>query len=203
MKKILLGLLIIVVLFAITGCGSRKLKSDKDLKKYLNNIYPGEQFEMLSKEEIEITGDVGGCDSPGKGISYQVKSLDTNIVFTVKDEYNFNSFICEYRVDSDYLEIAEKKFLDENSIYKVDSYYNCYKCMGIKFEKEKYSSEDEMKESIFIVVDKLKNTYPFKHKSVRLNLDISIDSKDNKNDSVNIDDLDKNRINQLVENLYQ
>lgn len=203
MKKKLLVFLSIVAMLTTTGCGSRKLKSDNDLDKYLNSKYPGEQFEIVSKKEIEITGDVGGCDNPGKGISYQVKSLDTNIIFTVKDKYHFNSFTCEYLIDSDYLEIAEKKFLDDNKIYKVDSYYHCYKCIGIKFEKEKYSSKEEMINSISIVTEKLKNTYPFKHKSIRLNMDISIDSENNINDLVNIDDLDKDRINQLVENLYQ
>ena len=203
MKKSLLGLLTIVVLFTMTGCGSRKLKSDSDLKEYLNRNYPGEQFEVVSKEEIEIAGDVGGCDSPGKGMSYQVKSLDTNTTFNVKDDYNFNSFFCEYRVESDYLEIAEKNFLAENSVYKVDSYYYCYKCVGLKFEKEKYFSKDEMKQSVLIVIDKLKNSYPFKHENVRSRIDISIDSEDKINDPLNIDDLDENKINQLVENLYQ
>ena len=34
-------------------------------------------------------------------------------------------------------------------------------------------------------------------------MDISIDSDDGINDPVNIDDLDKQKINQLVDNLYK
>lgn len=202
MKKIVLITLIITA-FLLTGCG-RKMRGDFDLKKYLYKTYPGERFEIINREIIDISGDVGGCDNPGKGYSYTVRSLDSNNIFTVKDDYHFNSFVCEYRIEDDYLEIAQEKFINDNSMYKVDTYYHCYKCLGIKFEKERYENEEEMKNSVWIVINKLNNIYPFKHRSVRLNADISIDSEENINPLVNIKDLNnKEKTDSLVENLYR
>lgn len=179
------------------------MNGDSDLRNYLSKKYPGERFEIINREEINIPGDVGGCDSPGTGYSYTIKSLDSDTIFTVKDDYHFNSFVCEYQIEDDYLEIAEKEFIKENSEYKVDTYYHCYKCLGIKFEKERYDSEEEMKDSVWTVIDKLNNTYPFKHKSVRLNADISIDSSENINELVNISELNKDKTDSLIENLYR
>ena len=200
MKKIIV--LITCILF-ITGCNnSRKLTSDSVLKKYLNKMYPGERFEILSKEKINMSGDVGGCGNPGEGSLYKIKSLNSEIEFSVYDSYHFNSFYCEYEIADNYLKIANKKFIDENLQYKIEAYNKCFKCYGIKFQKERYISKEEMKNSLTIVVNKLKENYPFKHKNICRKNVILISSNTNNSYEGSIDKLNKKKIDILVEKLY-
>lgn len=89
MKKILLIFICsFLILIVFTGCDKRKLLDEKSVFNYLNDIYPNESFEIISKKEIDIRHDNCG-DEKVEGYSWLVKSNDTNIEFNVKDDYYF------------------------------------------------------------------------------------------------------------------
>lgn len=201
MKKKMI-LILILCLFLITGCGGAKLSSEKSLKRYLKKNYPDETFKVISKKEIKIVGDDGGCDKPGKGHSFVVKSNKTKVEFKIEDKYHFNSFICEYVVSDEYLRAAETKFLAENSESRVESYYSCDDCIGLSFIREKYPTSEDMVEDVWNIITKLRKTYPFKYKKVRDKTYISLDNRDNVTTPVYLEELKtKKSVEKIVKNL--
>ena len=202
MRRIIL--LILISIFTITGCG-KKINNDEGVKEFLKETFPGEKFEIISKKTITDIGDLsGGCNKDHvEGLSYQIKSLDTDITFNVYDTYMFNSYVCKYKIKSDYLEIAKNKFLEENTDYKLETDRTCLDCWEIKIDTLYYSAtpKKEIKQTISNLVNELKNTYPFKHESVKSRIHILIDG-DSANDWESLDNLTEERIDEIVENLY-
>lgn len=199
MKK--LFLILILCLLFLTGCGKQELVGEKDVNSYLKKMYPDEKFQILSVNQISL-GDVGGCDDGGMGNSWKVKSLNTNMEFILEDEYRFNSFTCEYGINDEYFKVASEKFISENNDFRMKSYYACYNCMGLSFERENFKSATEMFNFIKKILSKLNSTYPFKYKSFRDNIHFSIDNANNIMDTFTLKEInDEKKIKKIIEQL--
>lgn len=179
MKKIVLSIIFcLITLLAITGCSDNKpqLVDEKSVFDYLVKHYPEETFEIIDKQEIEITD--GGCNETKKGNSWTIKSKNTSLEFTLKDSYEFNSFTCVYNTVDDYLEIARDAFLQKNNDSRIKSYYSGINTIGFAFNREDFRNANEMIDFVYNIVKELNQTYPFKYSKL---VYLSIDSKNNVN----------------------
>lgn len=109
MKKksivLIIFLILVSILCTLTGCGNSNktgLETKNDVENYLKEKYPNEQFEISDREEIDITYFVGEKEKRVKGFSYKVKSKTTNIEFTVKNDYQYNSIRHVYSIEDNY-----------------------------------------------------------------------------------------------------
>ena len=138
MKKIL-SILLIVFLLLLTGCGSknRGISTEEDVNSFLKQYKP-EKFEILNSEEIKIKGD--GCGEKARdGKKWTIKSLDSNVIFSVEDALSFNSYTCNYVFETDYLDQYLTKFIIDKEYYKVKKISMYFYNLDIS---EFYSIED-------------------------------------------------------------
>lgn len=170
MKKRALNIILVIVmliatLFILTGCGSNKLKSNKDVEEMLEKNYPDESFEIISKEEKELEAhDSSGSVSKGKGYSYNVKSKDTNIEFTVQDTYGYISGgWAKYDIADDYREQATLKYINDygdERLHFVDDYD-----IDINVKLSDFTSTEEIANLLYNFKTYLFDKKPFKNSS--------------------------------------
>ena len=194
-------LILVLCFFMLTGCGKKALLSEKEVDNYLRTKYPEEKFQIITVNEIEL-GDAGGCDDGGVGNSWKIKSMNTNIEFTLEDEYYFNSFTCEYGINDNYFKVSSEKFISENNDARMKSYYACSNCMGLAFERENFISSDEMFNFIQEIILKLNDTYPFKYNEFRNNIYFSIDNSMDTNKPFTLEEVStEKKLREIIEQL--
>ncbi len=167
MKKIVLSTICMIVLLGLVGCG--KPSKSKDVMEYLNEEYPGETFEIISKNSIELENSTCGDDTV-LGNKWEIRSKTTNIEFIVSDDYDFNSFVCEFVLRDNYkLQTVKKYVYDYNDtrIIVNDKGYGDY--VNIKVNYEDFSSSIELANVLY----NFKVFY--ENKPSRKNVNVSVD----------------------------
>ena len=103
---------ILVVVLLMTGCGKQESNflTQKDVFKYLEREYKTESFEIVSQEEIKLSDERNCKGEYVDGNSYTVKSLKSNLIFTVKDLYYYNMIYCSPIKYDDYLNKAIEEY---------------------------------------------------------------------------------------------
>ena len=108
------GLIVLIIIFpvvfklvaglVIDKTLDRHPSTKKEVIEYLEEKYPDETFEILSKENIEIDNeDAEECRGTFKGHKWKVKSKETNITFIVEDGYSSTTMgVCNFSLHSDY-----------------------------------------------------------------------------------------------------
>ncbi len=176
MKKIILSIFCCLpVLLSINKCSGdkRQLVDEKSVINYLNEVYPNETFEIISKEKIDITHDNCGGDKEVLGNSWLVKSNNTGIEFNVKDSYRFNSFYCKFGIDSNYVSAALEQKSKQNTNTKLHFSYNTIDV----YEKE-FSSKSEMVNTLYSTINDMKNETPFNYGNNGIHIHICLNDRD-------------------------
>ena len=104
MRKLFVSLLCIVILLIfLPRCVKKEepiLKTEEDVYNYLNEKFPGKEFDVLDFEELEIGDDA--CEKKYTGKKWTVYSKTDFVTFNVYDTYYFNSFTCNFSIGNDY-----------------------------------------------------------------------------------------------------
>ncbi len=198
MKKIYL---IVALVFFTTGCFSPKLFNKNVVMNYLKTNYPGEKFTIISSNKIKLEAASGGCDDGGMGNSYKIKSLTSNIEFTLQDDYHFNSFICEYIIEDDYLIKAREKYFANNHDSRIKSYFPFYDYMGIRLQEKDFKTKEELTTFIKKIKTELDSKYPYKNKTMRKKIYIEVEKNNKDYKYYSLKELDNNNnLHDLVYN---
>ncbi len=157
-------IMILVILFVLTGCGSNKLKSNKDITEWLKESYTDERFEIISKEKIKLEARASsGAISKGEGYSYNIKSKDTDIEFIVKDTYRYISGgFPIYGVSDDYIYKATQKYINDygdERLYLEEKYND----VNINVKTSDFSSYDEMIKLLYNFKNYITTKKPFSY----------------------------------------
>lgn len=205
MKKIILSIFCcLTILLSTTGCGGdkQKLVDEKSVFSYLQKNYPDEKFEIVDNQQLDDVSDSACGEGAKSGNAWIIKSTDTNIEFTIKDRYRFNSFTCSYEISDDYLQKARDSFLQEINDYRVKSYYSGYYTIGLSIEREDFKTSDEMINFVYDIVDKLNKTYPFKYDKYSELVYLSIDNQNDVNQPYKLSELSSiEKISEIVNKL--
>jgi len=140
-NKIILSIVgCLTILLVATGCGGNKqqLVDEKSVFSYLQKNYPNENFEIIDNQQLDDVSDSECGEGAKIGKAWIIKSTDTNIEFTIKDRYRFNSFTCNYEISDDYLQKARDSFLQEVNDYRIQSYYSGFYTIGFSLERENF-----------------------------------------------------------------
>ncbi len=164
-KEILFGIFILGLLI-ITGCtDSPQFEREGSLEEYLNVNYPSEKFETISLDEKKVDKKSNHCNYTGVEKTYTIKSLDSSIVFTLKDVCTYDLYGDVYEVENDYLTKANEKFLNDNINTKMKLYENNYYVIA-EFEIKNYNTKEEMENDIWNIVTQFKTKYPYKNQNI-------------------------------------
>lgn len=159
-KKIGVIFLMTFSLLLLTSCGNKSYyPTKKAVYSYLNEHYPNGKFEILSVETREIDG---GITCPKKLYSYSIKSLDNNVIFTLKDD-TYSIEWCVHTSVDDFLFLTLKKYLNDS---RIEIYQNRGEKVGLVVELENFDSVEEMANILYYNVEELKNVFPFNSKEI-------------------------------------
>ena len=166
-KKILFIIITIVGLFLITGCTDTPvLDNEISLDEYLSKHYPSEKFDVVSLDENKVDKKSNHCKYTGVEKIYTVKSLDSSITFTVKDDCKYDLYGFVYRVEDDYLEKANEKLLNDNINTKANFFDLYDDRVYAEFGIDDYSTKEEMANDIWNIVTQLKSKYPYRNQNI-------------------------------------
>lgn len=152
---ILLCTSVSIIIFGIIFNQSKyngRLKTDEDVVLNLSGRYPGDEFEVLQKDSIELsTKDYKDKTIKTKGYSYKVKSKLTNVEFEISDDIYYGStghiadgvvfYIKDTYKESWYMQIAKNVKCDDKIIEIKNN--------DISFDISKFSSFEEFSEQIY------------------------------------------------------
>ena len=151
MKK---GLVLLIILLLLTGCGKR-LDSKKQVNKFLKQTYSGEKFEVLDGKTVKEEMDSTCGDGTVKLHVWKVHSKSEDVDFEVRESYEFNSFVCEYKRVSKYEEAVIDKLY--GNVWTKDDYLYTYNA-SVSLTKE------ELYKELYDIYLNLRKHYPFKNK---------------------------------------
>ena len=189
-KKILFVIFTIVGLFLITGCTDTPvLDNEISLEEYLSKHYPSEKFDVVSLDENKVDKKSNHCKYTGVEKIYTVKSLDSSITFTVEDDCKYDLYGFVYRVEDDYLEKANEKLLNDNVNTKAN-FFDLYDDRIIaEFERDNYSTTEELVNDIWNIVTQLKSKYPYRNQKILDESEIRVINRENYSNSLNINEI--------------
>lgn len=206
MKKILFGLVCVMLLIIITGCGEKSTVDE--IESYLIENYPKEEFKILNKEFVENVD--GSCKSDdnskykNEGYKYNIISDKTNIEFEVKDTYEKTSYgTCDYHLVDNYYEQALMKYITEfNDLrIKLDNHMSS---SDIKVDYESFNSIDEISNVLYNFKIYYESKLPF---SENANVDVYLYNSENYIGSLSLSDNNReitlNNINSKISELLQ
>lgn len=156
-KKAILFFLISI--FLVTGCQMKNgLSTEKSVYNYLNENYPGDSFTVQFYSNVTLNAMASTCGS-ASGHTWLVTSKNTGISFYVQDDYEFNSFTCEYSLTDNYFdiyfgnkisEIGDSRIIpfvnsNESSVEENESGF-LSSILGIDLDLNSFASEAELAE---------------------------------------------------------
>lgn len=166
-KIIIVFILIIFAIFFISFIYSKLFGhfSNSSVINYLNEEYPNDSFEIISKERVlRIKRKYSReCNAEVELNEWTVKSKDTGVIFNVIESYGSNSFFCTYHglIDNyfeTYFELFIKKLNDNRIIIDKgnveDNETKKYAFNYIIIYYDDFDSYDEMVDFIFNIIQK-------------------------------------------------
>lgn len=205
MKKILFGLVCVMLLIIITGCGEKSTVDE--IESYLIENYPKEEFEIINKEYVEnvksnCQSDNG--DDKNEGHKYKIISNTTNIEFEINDIREESSYgTCEYSLKDNYYEQALTKYIIEfnDSRIKLDTHMSS---SDIKVDYESFNSIDEISNVLYNFKIYYESKLPF---SENANVDVYLYNSENYIGSLSLSNNNReitlNNINSKISELLQ
>ncbi len=169
--SLIISILLISILFVLTGCGS-KIATNDNILEYLNKEYPGDSFTIISKEKVNSIPIRGNGSGSHEGYKYIVQSNETNIEFIVEDIYEYNSYgTGDYILDDNYkrisiisyiesfgdsrIEITDKE-LSDNPDYFIST-------SNIKLNFDNFDSVESIAQVLYNFKTFYENKQPFKN----------------------------------------
>ena len=172
-------LLFLISIFLVTGCQMKNgLSTEKSVYNYLNKNYPGDSFTVQLYNDVNLRSPTGNCDNV-PGHTWIVTSKNTGISFYVQDDYNFNSFTCEYSLTDDYFDVyfsnkikdlGDSRVILDASVHESDVDEEGYGFLstvhGVNLNLNKFASKRELAEvavatrQALLEDERLKNELP-------------------------------------------
>lgn len=158
MKKVSIFIFLISLLL-VTGCQKKNaLSTLESVNDYLNKNYPNDSFTVQFYSNVTLNAMASTCSSV-PGHTWLVTSKNTGISFYVQDDYEFNSFTCEYSLTDNYFDIYFDNKLSEIGDSRIIPYVNrnessveeneigfLSSILGIDLDLNSFASEAELAE---------------------------------------------------------
>ena len=158
MKKVSIFMFLISLLL-VTGCQKKNtLSTLESVNDYLNKNFPNDSFTVEFYSNVNLVAAASTCGR-ASGHTWLVTSKNTGISFYVQDDYEFNSFTCEYSLTDNYCAIYFDDKLSEIGDSRIIPYANrkessveeneigsLSSILGINLDLNSFASEAELAE---------------------------------------------------------